>query len=595
MITPRLGMTALKFRVAEFARIPAVSPRGRLSASPRNPAISATSRPMPQLQRLTAATLLFFLALTAGAAEPAVRRLPVKQYREHMQAGWIGQIIGVSWGAPTEGRYHTIMPADKMPPFSEDLINQAFGQDDLYVEMTFLRSLEQYGWDVSIRQAGIDFANSGYPLWVANDAGRRNLRNGIAPPDSSHPQFHNCAGAIDYQIEADYAGLIAPGMPDVVIALGEKFGRLMNYGDGMYAGQFIGVLYAEAFFEKDVHKLIAAGLRAIPAECLYAEMVRDMVRWRKENPDWEKTWALAEQKYNKDRNYNISALDVKREGAWVLMGLLYGAGDLDQTITISCRCGFDSDCNPSSSGGILATSRGLANLPERYYRKLNEKAIFSHTAYTFPALIDVSEKLARQALAKAGGRIEKNAAGEEVFVIPVKGPTPSRFENLKQPGPIAGSLFTDEEMAQIKTPGLKWALPKKYPGWDLLPANRAGGAFAWERGGKKNVLELKAPDNNDAGWTLARKLELPAGGKSRLTLAASGDKNRAWSLVIKADGRELLQKTIAPDAAPGGWVNVSVDLPAPAGRTVALEVVGTPPGPKNRPPCYVADLAVAPR
>ena len=130
-----------------------------------------------------------------------------------MKAGWIGQIIGVCWGAPTEGRYQQIMPADKMPPFSQDLVNHAFGQDDLYVEMTFLRSLEQYGLDVSIRQAGIDFANSGYPLWVANDAGRKNLRNGIAPPDSSHPKFHNCAGAIDYQIEADYAGLIAPACP----------------------------------------------------------------------------------------------------------------------------------------------------------------------------------------------------------------------------------------------------------------------------------------------------------------------------------------------------------------------------------------------
>jgi hypothetical protein len=202
----------------------------------------------------------------AQAAGQEFRRLPVKEYRDKMKAGWIGQIIGVSWGAPTEGRYQKIMPADKMPPFSENLVNDAFGQDDLYVEMTFLRTMEEYGYDVPIRQAGIDFANSGYPLWVANAAGRGNLRNGIAPPDSSHPKFHPCAGAIDYQIEADYAGLIAPGMPDVVIALGEKFGRLMNYGDGVYAGQFMGAMYAEAFFEKDVMKLIEAGRRAIPSE-----------------------------------------------------------------------------------------------------------------------------------------------------------------------------------------------------------------------------------------------------------------------------------------------------------------------------------------
>ncbi|MHC4199044.1 MAG: hypothetical protein ACYSU0_03570 [Planctomycetota bacterium] len=33
----------------------------------------------------------------------------------------------------------------------------------------------------------------------------------------------------------DFSGLIAPGMPNVPIEPGEKFGRLMDYGDGMYA------------------------------------------------------------------------------------------------------------------------------------------------------------------------------------------------------------------------------------------------------------------------------------------------------------------------------------------------------------------------
>jgi len=396
-------------------------------------------------------TLVLASGVSLAQAAEAERRLPVKEYRDQMKAGWIGQIIGVSWGAPTEGRYRQIMPEKDMPPFKSSLINDAFGQDDLYVEMTFLRSMEQHGLEVSIRQAGIDFANSGYSLWVANDAGRRNLRQGIAPPDSSHPKFHNCAGAIDYQIEADYSGLIAPGMPNTAIGMGEKFGRLMNYGDGMYAGQFIGGMYAEAFFEKDVTKVIEAGLKCIPPECLYAEMVRDMLRWRRENPQWEKTWELVDKKY-RSRDYYISQLDVKLEGAFVLTGLLYGNGDPDQTMIISCRCGSDSDCNPSSSGGVLFTTLGVSKLPERFYKELNETAVFSHTAYTFPALIDVSEKLARQALAKEGGRVEKDANGEEVFVIPVRAPKPSTFEDLRKPGPIAGSRFTDEEMAQIKTP-----------------------------------------------------------------------------------------------------------------------------------------------
>ena len=211
------------------------------------------------------------------------RRLPVKEYRDKMKAGWIGQMAGVGWGGPTEFKFQgEIMPGRQdARPGSPTMINQ-FGQDDLYVEMTFLRTLEQYGLDVSIRQAGIDFANSGYPLWHANQAGPRPTSATASPrPTPATRKFNTHADDIDYQIEADFSGLIAPGMPNVAIALGEKFGRLMNYGDGLYAGQFIGGMYAEAFFENDPVKIVEAGLRCIPAESQYAECVRDVLAWHK--------------------------------------------------------------------------------------------------------------------------------------------------------------------------------------------------------------------------------------------------------------------------------------------------------------------------
>jgi len=514
-------------------------------------------------------------SVSISRAAEKFRRIPVKEYVDKMKAGWIGQIIGVSWGAPTEGRYRQIMPDKDMPPFRDSLVNDAFGQDDIYVEMTFLRTLELYGMDVSIRQAGIDFANSRYPLWVANNAGRNNLRNGIAPPDSSHPKFHSCAGAIDYQIEADYSGLIAPGMPNVVIALGEKFGRLMNYGDGMYAGQFMGAMYAEAFFEKDVIRLIEAGLRCIPQECLYAEMVRDMLRWRRENPNWEKTWELVDKKY-RSRDYYISQLDVKLEGAFVLMGLLYGDGDLDKTMVISCRCGADSDCNPSSSGGVLFTALGVSELPDRYYKQLNEKAVFSHTAYTFPALIDVCEKLARQSVVKAGGRIEKDANGEEVFMIPVKAPKPSRFEDLRNPGPIADSRFTKQEMAKITVMAgkdLSEAISKFAPGWKVAKCGEdMNPGLLAEWAGKKNVLMTHPLDRN-TGCVISKKLKIPAGQKTKLKLVVGHHPDGDWTLLVKADGKELLKRTVGKETAENGWMQAEVNLSDYAGKEINLELV----------------------
>ena len=174
------------------------------------------------------------------------------------------------------------------------------------------------------------------PCGAANNAGRTNLRDGIAPPDSSHPQFNKCPNDIDYQIEADYSGLIAPGLPNVSIELGEKFGRLMNYGEGVYAGQFIGALYGQAFFESDPVKLVENALKAIPAESQYAEVIRDVLAWHREDPnDWQKAWKRCEEKYCKDnyRGLRITngGIDCRINGAYVVIGLLYGKGDLEQT------------------------------------------------------------------------------------------------------------------------------------------------------------------------------------------------------------------------------------------------------------------------
>ena len=404
------------------------------------------------------------LCVSTAAARAAdrpqkFRRLGVKTYVDKMTAGWIGQMAGVAWGFPTEFKFNgRIIPEQKVPKWRPEMVNNAFDQDDLYVEMTFLRTLEIYGLDASIRQAGIDFANSGYRLWWENIICRRLLRKGIAPPACSHPKFNRSSDGIGYQIQSDFSGLIAPGLPRRVIGIGEVFGRVTNYGDGLYAGQFMGGMYAEAFFETDMVKIVAAGLKCIPAKSQYAEMVRDVVKWSGENPDdWTKTWRLVEDKYQLNPQYNRCRYLVRKKfnihaklnGAYVVMGMLYGKGDIDRTIIISMRCGQDSDCNPSSAVGVLCTTIGYKKLPERYASKLDPKGKFSHTPYTFGKLAEVCEMLARKIVVAEGGRIETDDKGREVFVIPVQRPKPGKLQQSWVPGPVTESKYTAEEMKKI--------------------------------------------------------------------------------------------------------------------------------------------------
>jgi len=518
-----------------------------------------------------------------------VRRISVEDYADKMKAGWIGQMAGVGWGGPTEFRYKgQIIPQDKMPVWKPELINQ-FRQDDIYVEMTFMRTLELYGMDVSIRQAGIDFANSGYPLWHANREGRTLLRRGIAPPDSGHPAFNKHADDIDYQIEADYAGLIAPGMPNVAIELGEKFGRLMNYGDGLYGGQFVGGMYAEAFFDDDMERIVRAGLQCVPRGSQFAECIRDVLAWYRQNPDdWQKTWQLIEDKYQDNPDYRRFScdkgdfnIDAKINAAYIVMGLLYGKGDPDQTIIISTRCGQDSDCNPSNSGGVLFTTIGFKNLPDKFTSALDPEGKFSHTPYNFPTLVEVSKKIVRQALERAGGRVETGADGKEVFVILIEEPRVGKLEQCWEPGPIANSKFSETEMAKITAiagKDISKAVSKFAPGWKAKSCGDEMDPGLRERQmGKNNVL-VTHPLDRTTGCRLSKVIILPSGKKSVLHLTVGHHRQGDWLLIVAADGKEILRKAVDKQTAPQGWTDIEADLSDFAGKKVKLELINQATG-----------------
>ena len=549
-------------------------------------------------------TFLVFAAF--GAAE---RRITLEEYRDKMKAAWVGQMVGVAWGQPTEWRWKdSIMPEDKVPAWKSDFpVRMAYNNDDLYVEMTFLKTLDDYGIDAPMRQAGIDFANSEYRLWCANAAGRSNLRRGIAPPDSSHPRYNTCPNDIDYQIEADYAGIISPGCPQEAVRLGNVFGRLMNYGDGMWAGQFVGAMYAEAFFTSDVNAILDAGLAAIPAESDYATMVKSVRRWHRENPeDWTKCWERIRATYSKAHGADIrdsnGAIDVRLNGACIVLGLLYGEGDLDKSIVLSMRCGWDSDCNPSNVGGILFTTRGFKSLDAKYVEKLDYVQKFTFTDYNLPGLFSVCEKLARQVVVRNGGRIEKDAKGQESFVIPVRKAVPDAFApSWRAPAP-EGTRYTKEEMAKIKTPfniphpddiadpdptvRVQNSLDVMFPGWKTS-RNGEGvvppGAVTIQLWGAQQTDGLRTqPPDGKTPVSLFRTIAIPE-GEPILHFEASYECNGEFRLVVRVGGKDVISSRIASKGPKDPALMRPFDIPLSewAGKTVKIELVDEPTGNAN--------------
>jgi len=138
-------------------------------------------------------------------------------------------------------------------------------------------------------------------LWHANQAARYNILNGIRPPESGHWLNNPHADDLDFQIEADFAGLMSPGMPNAASEFCDRAGHIMNYGDGWYGGVYVAAMYSLSFVSDDIGFIVEEALKTIPEQSRYHRCMKDVIAWHKQYPgDWKRTWFECEKKWSSD-------------------------------------------------------------------------------------------------------------------------------------------------------------------------------------------------------------------------------------------------------------------------------------------------------
>lgn len=359
-----------------------------------------------QLIVVSSITLLFTLTLHAQKTVT----ISTKTLRDKIAGGWAGKMIGVTYGAPSEFRFLQAVNNDSIKWTPAD-IKGSIWQDDLYVQLTFLMAMDQYGIDAPAVKFQEMLAKAGYPLWCANMQARKNYFDGIYPPASGSPQYSFRADDIDFQIEADYIGFMNPGMPGNVVKMSDKIGHIMNYGDGVYGGIFLGALYSAAYFENNIPQVIQKALQAIPANSDYARIVKDVIKLHAHYPhDWKTAWKELDNKWG---DVDISGaghpfnIDAKINGAYIVMGLLYGEGDVNKTMEITTRCGQDADCNPSSALAVIGLIKGFSQMPADMQQGVKQvgDSIFINTTYSFNSAVEQTYQYAIKLIKANGGTI----------------------------------------------------------------------------------------------------------------------------------------------------------------------------------------------
>jgi len=506
--------------------------------------------------------LLFIVLVgcTIGCQHKPYLRLPKETYLDKCKGAWAGQMIGVCYGAPYEFRSTGKPILQTLQPWKPERIKGVTGQDDCYVEMTFLMALEKYGLDIRYQQAAKEFGASEYKLAHANYVGRENIRAGIMPPRSGHPKYNRHADDIDFQIEADLFGIICPGMPRESNRLGDVFGHMMNYGDGVYGGLFVAGMYTAAYFvNEDVDKVIRSGLACIPEQSLYHQCISDVLRWYRKNPgDWLATWNKVEAKWNDDvdcKPNNPSNIDAKLNGAYIVVGLLYGGGDMLKTMEITTRCGQDADCNASSAAGVLGCMKGYQALDKDLIGGISQIADtnFAFTRYCFKTLIPACQRMTEKVIVRAGGKISG-----DIYFIPQQVPIPARLEQWTN----------QEEILSLIVP--EWEVALWDPAWKLKACGREMfcGIRRHPHDSRIRVLQIY-PVSEDEPAVLVGKLEVPKTNNPKLYVNTASHRRGDYLLKVFINEQLACQKLIQ---TKGEYVTESINLGSYAGKTIQVRL-----------------------
>ena len=248
---------------------------------------------------LTAATGIM---AQSGGVKAGPKSIESATLRDRIRGGWAGQVIGCTYGGPTEFSHPGTMIRDYQSiPWDSTRVKWYFDHapglyDDVYMDLTFMEVMMKEGVDAPAKSHALAFAWAPYPLWHANQAARHNIINGVMPPESGKWENNPHAEDIDFQIEADFAGLMSPGMPNCASEICDRIGHIMNYGDGWYGGVYMAAMYSLAFIYDDVRRVVEEGLQAIPAGTTFRKCIEDVIAaYRRDPADWKSAWFVVER------------------------------------------------------------------------------------------------------------------------------------------------------------------------------------------------------------------------------------------------------------------------------------------------------------
>lgn len=357
-------------------------------------------------------------------------------YAEKLQGFWLAQCIANWTGLVTEmdkignigevktGRFYTRVdwgkpdqpsiwaegvPSDLSPTidFVVEGPEGVWGADDdtdieyiyqhlLYTNKTSILTGEQIrdGWLKHIKAEEENY------LWVSNQSALDLMNDGVIPPETSHPEKNPHYEMIDAQLTTEIFGLFAPGRPGVALKMAYLPIRTTARDEAAWIAEFYVIMYslatdvdAEQDMKQQVFSMAEVAREHLPDDSYPAAMF-DFV---KSEYDAGKTWEEARdnvyERYqvNQMDGYDITSRNLYCNGCFAaginfaasIVSLLYGEGDLIETIKIGALAGWDSDNPTATWGGMLGFILGRTGVEKAFDQEFSEKFNIHRTRIGF--------------------------------------------------------------------------------------------------------------------------------------------------------------------------------------------------------------------
>ena len=360
-----------------------------------------------------------------------------EKYLDKLQGFWLGECIANWTGLVTEmdkignigeiqtGAFYTRddwgkvdqpsiwgegLPSDLSPTidFVFRDVDELWGADDdtdieymyqhlLYTNKTSILTGQQIkdGWLKHIKSEEENY------LWVSNQKAYDLMKAGMLPPATGNPDNNPEYEMIDAQLTTEIFGFFAPARPDIALKMAHLPIQTTARYNSEWAAEFYVIMYSLASYvnenllmKEKILWMMNEARKRLPNDSYSAKMFDFVLRRFNDDIPWEQVRDEIYTKYqlNQDDGYDITSRNMYCNGCFAsginfaasLISILYGEGDIKETIKIGALSGWDSDNPTATWGGLLGFLYGKKALEQAFNRRFSEKFNIHRTRQNFP-------------------------------------------------------------------------------------------------------------------------------------------------------------------------------------------------------------------